>query len=220
MKASIPFETLVNRLRAYKHELPGEEAQWQLAPKLRKKVEVALQHDKAPKQSAVLLLLFPVHEETYFTLIQRNIYDGVHSGQISLPGGSFEKKDKNLQETALREAEEEIGIDAHRVEVLVQLSKLYIPPSNFMVQPFVGSLNDRPVFKPDPHEVADILEIALSDILDDARIKEGRIKLLMGATITAPYFDLKDKMVWGATAMMLSEFRVLIRQLISQNPEL
>ncbi len=214
LKQFIPFDTLIKHILQDKNPVPGESAQWLMAPKLRMKQAQALQHDKPPKISAVLLPLYPYQNESYFTLIQRNIYDGVHSGQISLPGGSRESIDDNLQQTALREAKEEIGIDVTKVKLLRALSTLYIPPSNFIVQPFVACVQERPAFIPDPHEVVDILEISLSDMLDDALIKEGPVKISMGATIMAPYFDLHDKMVWGATAMILSEFREWIKTLI------
>lgn len=166
------------------------------------------------KQSGVLILLYPGQlQETYrFALIRRPEYEGVHSGQVSLPGGRYEPSDRDLSDTALRETEEEIGVIASSVELLGALSELYIPPSNFMVHPFVGWTDRRPVFIPDHQEVEEVIEADLTDLMDDRKIKKRKIPLRNGLVILAPCFELGGSVVWGATAMILSEFREVVRR--------
>ncbi len=107
-----------------------------------------------------------MQNEIYFPLILRPAYDGVHSGQVAFPGGRYEKTDENLIRTALREAQEEIGLRLNDVKVLGILTELFIPASNFYVLPVVATIPYRPDFYPDPREVEDIFEIKLKDISD------------------------------------------------------
>ena len=164
-------------------------------------------------KSSVLILLYPGQKSgsLLFALIQRPEYDGVHSGQISLPGGRFEEEDGDLTRTALRESNEEIGIQPEGVEIIGSLSELYIPPSNFMVYPFIGYTNVRPEFVPDKKEVENIIETDLADLLNDKNIKTKEIKIRNGIKITAPCYEIDGNIIWGATAMILSEFREVIR---------
>ncbi|MCC5928677.1 MAG: CoA pyrophosphatase [Cyclobacteriaceae bacterium] len=156
------------------------------------------------RHGAVLLLLYEKNGEIYFPLIQRPEYDGVHGGQVSLPGGKVEDGDVSLDFTALRETEEEIGVPAADVEILGKLSDLYIWVSHFHVHPFVGKIDYVPNFIPDPHEVAQLIETPLLQLTDSSSrtqflFKRGEFSL------EAPCFDLQNKPVWGATAMILSE---------------
>lgn len=144
-------------------------------------------------------------------LIERNIYKGVHSGQISLPGGKYEKSDINLIATALREAEEEIGINSTKVEVLGKLTPLYVPVSNFQIMPIVGFVSSEPNFKPDPIEVNALIEVKLSDLFDPAKSKVENL-FRDNYNIVSPYFEVGKHHVWGATAMILSEFREVLYQ--------
>ncbi|MEZ5070509.1 MAG: CoA pyrophosphatase [Bacteroidales bacterium] len=157
-----------------------------------------------PVQAAVMVLLYPGNESTGIVFIKRNTYPGHHSAQISFPGGAREKGDGNLQETALRETREELGLE-EKIEVLGELTPLHIPVSNFLVHPFVGILHQRPRFRPDPTEVAYLVETTVEHLLDpETRREEHQVR--NGASILTPYYRVGDEKIWGATAMMLSEF--------------
>ena len=191
--------------RRLKEPLPGLEAQVRMAP-LRRLTE--LERFKVPdnaRRSAVLILFYPGADGVQFPLILRNSYEGVHSGQIGLPGGRYEETDQNLLHTALREAEEEVGVPPADVEVLGSLSELYIPPSNFLVQPYLGVAHRRPDFVPDPTEVASLIEARLDRVRDSRYYQKSRIRHSSGVDMEVPSFNVQGHVVWGATAMMLSE---------------
>jgi len=196
---------------ALKGVLPAEPAQFKMAPKGRLLRKVALLLNPIPKLSAVLVLLYPKNKELHLVLMLRNEYNGVHSAQVSFPGGKRENKE-SLQKTALREAEEEIGVDAKKVKIIGKLSDLYIPPSGYLVTPFVGYSNKSPEFNPDPTEVQRIIEVPVSLIMDESTVKRKKIKVSTGnLKLNYPYFDVYGHTVWGATAMMLSELKEIIR---------
>jgi 8-oxo-dGTP pyrophosphatase MutT (NUDIX family) len=162
--------------------------------------------------SSVLILFYPFGDDIVTVFIQRPRYDGVHSGQISFPGGRSEPEDPNPVTTALREAKEEIGIQSETIRVLGQITDLYIPPSNFLVTPVVGFANERPDFIPDPMEVDHVLEVSLFDIMDDKVIRrQHEVLIPSGEVIIAPAFLIDEKVIWGATAMMLNELREIIK---------
>ncbi len=165
------------------------------------------------RQGSVLVLLYEEDDKVKLPLILRPSYDGVHSGQVALPGGKFEEPDKNLADTALREAAEEIGIVAKDVTMVGELTDLYIPPSNFLVHPYVGTIHYKPEFVPDATEVVEMIEISLDDVLNKSLVHEKEIKLSNGMRILTPYFDFHGHTVWGATAMILSELRSVIREM-------
>lgn len=186
--------------------LPGDDAHFEIAP---------YRKDSFPKgnveskHAAVLILLYPKLEKTFFTLIKRPIYDGSHSGQIAFPGGKVEPSDKNIIHTALREAWEETNIEEEKVDVIGELSKIYIPPSNFFVTPILGISSETPNYKADEREVDQILEIEFSHLFQKERLKEREMILKSGLKFNTPYFDLADEIVWGATAMILNELKLL-----------
>jgi len=191
--------------------LPGDIEQLKMAPYNRIARNLAMQVNRSPKPSAVLVLLYPREDEPYFVLTQRHAYKGVHSKQVSFPGGKQEQSDENLIATALREANEEIGIRPGHVEVLGQLTELYIPPSGFLVTPIVGVVEHRPTFQIDPHEVDYIIESPIRRLQDVDVIKEEKIPIgLSKIEVKTPYFDIQDHIVWGATAMILSEFKAIL----------
>ncbi|MCV9386570.1 NUDIX hydrolase [Reichenbachiella ulvae] len=192
--------------------LPGLEAQMQMAPARLSDIKRDFKHKEPPRESAVLILFYEAQGKIHFPLMVRPIYPGVHSGQISFPGGKFELTDYNLEETALRETEEEIGIPREQVKVVGQLSAHYIPPSNFNIEPYIGYLKEKPVFVKDEKEVDEVLEVRLDDLLDENLRKSKLIRPYQGVEIKAPYFDIQDKVVWGATAMILSELIEVIKQ--------
>ena len=138
-----------------------------------------------------------------------------HSGQIAFPGGSWEEGDVDFTATALREACEEIGV-CQDVKILGHLTPLYVPPSNFLVYPAVGALPQRPVWKPDPDEVAEVLEFSLPDLLDDSRKREEDW-LLRGHPFRVPFYDVAGHSVWGATALMLSELEGRLRTVLKDS---
>lgn len=168
-----------------------------------------------PRNSAVLMLFYPKAGETHFALIQRNTYPGIHSAQISFPGGKQEPEDKDLSETALRETYEEIGIAGKDIEVIMPFSKLYIPPSNFLVYPFLGITNGQPVFVPNPDEVQQIIEVRLKNLLDDTIVVNTPVNASYRDNIMVPAFKIDNFIVWGATAMILSELKETIKTALS-----
>ncbi len=164
--------------------------------------------------ASVLCLLYPKNGKWHLPLIQRVVTkNDKHSGQISFPGGKLEPTDVTNQATALREANEEIGIKKEDVTLLGELTPLYVPASNFQVFPFIGCLDYTPTFIRQEREVAEVIEVELNQLIHPKTKKYKTIKFGNGYTIKdVPYYDIKGKTVWGATAMMLSEFVTLINQ--------
>ena len=166
-----------------------------------------------PKKAAVLALFYPNNEkETCFLLTLRAHYNGTHASQISFPGGKFEKSDENLKNTALRETFEEVGIKSEDVIIKKQMTDTFIPPSNFLVSPFIGFLNKIPKFKPN-HEVSELIEVKLIDLLNNKTITTKKLSTSYMKNIDVPCFKLNNYTVWGATAMILSEIKDLLESL-------
>ncbi len=209
------FEQFIKSLsQSLQKPLPGKRAQRKMEPYGKALREEAFETDLDPKPSAVLVLLYPYKSRAYTVLMQRNEYEGAHSAQISFPGGRKDKGDASPQHTALREAEEELGIDKSKVKLIGSLSELYIPRSRFLVQPFVGYLEERPVFKPDKNEVQSIIEAPLNLFINESIIKEKIIRVSnTSLKVKAPYFDVNGHVVWGATAAMLSELQEILKGL-------
>lgn len=168
------------------------------------------QPNEKTRRSAVLILFYPYRDQILVPLILRPKYDGVHAGQMAFPGGRYEKTDENLIRTALREAQEEIGIKAADVQILGKLTELFIPPSNFYVLPVIGKLPYKPDFYPDPREVEAVLEVTLDEMMDESIVGSSVLDV-RGVTIDAPFYDIQGHKVWGATAMMISELLTIIR---------
>lgn len=191
--------------------LGGLEAQFKLAPEIRKRYSEDMIKANKPKISAVLALFYPGAEnETKFLLTLRASYKGTHSAQISFPGGKKEKNDLNLKHTALRETFEEVGINPKDVEVLKQMTDAYIPPSNFLVTPYIGLTNNIPAFKPND-EVDTIIEVKLVDLLDDKNVVIKNMNTSYMKNVNVPCFKLNGYIVWGATAMILSEIKQIFK---------
>lgn len=186
--------------------LPGQSAQEKLEPISRKRFNPFPDPTKPPRESAVLILLFPENGGLSTAFIKRNEYDGVHSGQVAFPGGKKEFSDENHSFTALREANEEIGITPEDVIIIGNLSVIYIPPSNFNVQPVVGWLPYTPKFLIDPSEVSMVFSVPLKEILMKENIHKKTITLRDGSNIEAPCYIFSNQVIWGATSMILSEF--------------
>jgi len=196
--------------------LPGPSAQYKMAS-LRRLEELGLQAAPPPnvKLAAVLLLLFFQEKNWHLTLIQRTVNpQDRHSGQISFPGGRYEPTDETLANAALREAHEELGVRPERVQLLGRLTELYVPISNFVVHPFVGVLHDGqpPDFTPQPGEVATILVPPLALFLDKNTRKMTDINISETIVLkNVPYFEVEERVLWGATAMILNELLEVLR---------
>jgi 8-oxo-dGTP pyrophosphatase MutT (NUDIX family) len=198
--------------QALAQNLPGREAQLKMSPLPVDWRRFSLDAPATAKKSAVLLLFYPEESGVFFPLIKRPSYPGAHSGQVSFPGGKVEPNDPDLVYTALREAEEEIGIDAGKVEVLGRLTDLYIPTSNFLVSPVLGFLEEKPRFVPEVREVERIIPTAISTVGQPQVRQRTTIPIGEGRQLNTPYFALDGEVVWGATAMILSELLQLLEQ--------
>ena len=190
--------------------LPGRPAQALMAPLPRPGWHPEDRPDEPARQSGVLVLLYPYRDELRLPLILRPTYDGAHSGQVGFPGGGCEEGDANLTATALREAQEELGIAQGDVQVLGELTQLYIRPSNYQVSPTVGRLAYRPKFQPHAHEVAQLLEVPLKSLLDPAHVRREWWQL-QDRSALVPFFAIQGQVIWGATAMILSELLAVVR---------
>ena len=199
-------------------ELPATLAHIKMAPKER--IEALKNLDfkaENPRIAAVMMLFYPKNGKTHLVLIVRNAYNGVHSSQIAFPGGKYENTDADYAETALRETHEEVGIAPNKIEVIKQFSPMYIPPSNFLVHPFLGISKEELQFYPDIREVAGIIELPLPVFLDDEIIIEATLSTSYGNNILVPAFNIQNHVVWGATAMILSELRDVLKITFEEN---
>lgn len=167
---------------------------------------------KNPKIAAVMMLLYPKNNRTHLVLIVRNTYEGVHSAQIAFPGGKFETEDAVFENTALRETQEEIGIPPNSIEIIKTFTPLFIPPSNFLVHPFLGISREELVFVPDSSEVSEIIELPLSLFLSESLVSTSTLSTSYANNIKVPAFLIENHVVWGATAMMLSELKEVLRE--------
>lgn len=192
--------------------LPGIPAQLKMAHVTRSKYVAPPPH---ARQAGVMATLFPKNNEWHVVLIQRNPNDrDQHGGQISFPGGKAEPEDGTMLKTALRETEEEVGIAQDKVKVLGSLSQLYIPVSNFQVHPFVGYLDHQPDYIIQEAEVSKVIETPLSHFHDPATKNITDIRINQHLSLkNVPYYDVEGKILWGATAMMMSELITLIEEL-------
>jgi len=193
---------------ALKRELPGEKAHRLLLPPGR---ELYPTGDKsAIRQSSVLMLLFPDYGKINTCLIRRPATMRNHSGQIAFPGGKFEPEDKDLIQTALRESYEEIGTDANQVEIIGALTPLYVKVSNFTINPFLGWMDTLPDFKIDNHEVEDLIIIPVEKLLHHSAFQVQKVTTIHGI-FEVPGFYAGESFIWGATAMVISEFNEIYK---------
>jgi 8-oxo-dGTP pyrophosphatase MutT (NUDIX family) len=206
--------TFINKLKKrLMHPLPGQEAHSLMAASHRGNKTFDFNFNSPPVKSSVLIMLFRQWNDLYFPLIQRPEYGGVHSGQIGLPGGKQEDHDKDRIATALRETGEEIGVGTEHVKILGKLSELYVQASNINVLPVVGYLSEIPAYHPDPAEVSDVIECKVDHLLREETKREKEIIIRNNVRVLAPYFAIEHHMVWGATAMILSEFITILKEI-------
>lgn len=196
--------------------LPGWEAQ-KLMISGRPYMDMELIASKKPKQSGVLVWLYPENDEVFTRLILRTEYKGVHSAQVGFPGGTKEETDTDLWQTAIREAHEEVGLILENIKYVGALTPLYIPPSNFWVEPFIGMSEQKmpPIIQ--ASEVQHTIDFNLRELIDP-KIKGEKLIVRSGTSMTmeTPYYNIKGHTVWGATAMMLSEIEELLRRVYSR----
>lgn len=196
---------------ALSRPLPGHAAFADLSGYPRPSIDAALALDPPPRESAVLILVHPVKGVDHTLLMRRPIYKGVHSGQISFPGGKREPEDKTLHVTALREFQEETGADTAEFEVIGELSRIHIPPSRTLVTPVLAWCADLGRLHPDPREVAELLDVPLAELLRDDILHRKPFRMgIEGAERTAAYWAIHGEVVWGATALMIAEFRTVL----------
>jgi 8-oxo-dGTP pyrophosphatase MutT (NUDIX family) len=163
-----------------------------------------------PRKAAVMMLIYPKNNKSHLALIVRNTYPGVHSAQIGFPGGKVELEDSTLTHTALRETHEEIGIHPDKIEVIKNFTTVFIPPSNFVVAPFLGISYSELEFIEQKEEVAGIIEFPLLDFLNEKTIVKKIMNTSYGNNIEVPTFKINDHYVWGATAMMMNELKEVL----------
>jgi 8-oxo-dGTP pyrophosphatase MutT (NUDIX family) len=208
------FEALIRKLEARLADaLPAALAHEAMRAVRANGDPIQFTHTLPPRPGAVLLLLYPDVDGTIrFPLIKRPTYTGTHSGQVSFPGGKAEVGETSVQ-TALREAEEEVGVPMANVNVIGALSNFFVIPSNFMVTPVVGYVSKRPDFIPDKFEVVRVLEGDIRSLLPSEAIKVSEIVVANNYQLRAPHFLIDNEIVWGATAMMLNEFRMILSEI-------
>ena len=192
--------------------LGGLNEQFRLAPSLRLKYDADKVKANNPRKAAVLALFYPNKKgQTTFLLIERASYRGTHSAQISFPGGKIDSSDTNLQETALRETFEEVGVVPRSIEIIRELTDVYIPPSNFLATPFIAFLEKKPEFIIN-YEVKNTIEVLLEDLLNESSLTTVNLTTSYMENTNVPCFKLNGYVVWGATAMILSEIKELLKR--------
>jgi 8-oxo-dGTP pyrophosphatase MutT (NUDIX family) len=192
--------------------LPAMKAHAMMAPVERlESIQSPINSKVAPRTAAVLMLFYPKNEQTHLVLIVRNTYKGVHSAQVAFPGGKYEDTDLDYAYTALRETQEEVGVNPEVVEFIKPFTPMYIPPSNFIVHPFLALVKEEIHFVPDPTEVAHIIELPLAVFLDESIVVDARLSTSYAEEMIVPAFNIENNIVWGATAMMLSELKEVLK---------
>ncbi|HEX8575592.1 MAG TPA: CoA pyrophosphatase [Flavobacterium sp.] len=210
------FKTLLKIIpNIVEQDLSGTLSHDKLSPPERKMImENLVLPDHNTRKAAVLMLLYPKKNESmHLVLIIRNTYAGVHSSQIAFPGGKVETFDASYEATALRETYEEIGIHPDLVTIIKAFTEIYIPPSNFMVYPFLGYADHELSFTLDPREVTGIIEIPVTHLLDDKNVALQNMSTSYMQNIDVPVFNMEGKVIWGATAMILSELKDVLNKL-------
>jgi 8-oxo-dGTP pyrophosphatase MutT (NUDIX family) len=205
------FIRFINELQdKLKMPLPGLSSQMKMATLKRAMHDGKVDIPADARQAGVIVLFYRKGEDIFIPFIKRNEYPGVHSGQISFPGGGREEHDRDIIQTALRETEEEIGVARRLVKPIGHLSELFIPPSNFVVTPVVSFIEEIPEFYPNPSEVDRVLEVPLKELLHPRAIQLKEITIFPEVKVQVPCYFIDGQVIWGATAMMLSELLEVI----------
>lgn len=203
------FDLFINKLRKnLSNKLPGQAAQQKMAPTFLDGTGLSSRTNESTRESAVLICVYPDNKTASTVLIKRTTYNGPHSGQISFPGGKREPFDHSIEATALREAEEEIGIDTSTVTVLGTLSPLYIPLSNLIVIPIVGVMPKPINMNLSLQEVEYTITVNLEDFKQKDKLSVKTINI-GNKPVSAPFYSVGNEVVWGATAMIISELTEL-----------
>ncbi|MBS7332987.1 NUDIX hydrolase [Faecalibacter bovis] len=192
-------------------ELPGWNSHEKLSPPYRERYDIEMIKRTNPRAAAVMILLYENElGDIEFPVTMRVSYDGTHSNQFSLPGGQFEESDISFDLTAVRETVEELGVFDEDIEVVKQLSEIFIPPSNFLVYPFIGVHHGQPNFIPEEAEVEYVIPLDLEAFLDAE--PETFVKEFSGQKVDIPGYNIGDEeYIWGATAMILEEFKDVLK---------
>lgn len=209
------LESLTDQLSArLQMPLPGAASHSKMSATATSGHRLRFKQNGDTRKGAVLILLYEEGDSIRFVLTQRPEYNGTHGGQVSFPGGKQEEADPDLIATAIREAEEEIGVKGELVTVIGTLSEFFVGASNHLVLPVVGTVSQVPTFIPDPYEVAEVFTVPIAHLLETDRVKNTILEVGKDRfQLKAPYFDFYNKIVWGATAGMLSEFKDILMDL-------
>lgn len=208
MSSKVLVKALESRLRQNR---PGLPAQLRLAPHPRPGTQVYQDVPSSSLRAGVLVLLYPGKGKLRVLLTRRTADLLHHQAQISFPGGQQEPGE-DLQLTAAREAKEEVGIDPQGFRILGRLTPLFIPPSNYCIFPTVAYASERPEFRPNEKEVAEVLEVPLDHLADPGNFKQEMWNH-RGHDVCVPFFDYRGHKIWGATAMVLAELMEIIEDL-------
>jgi 8-oxo-dGTP pyrophosphatase MutT (NUDIX family) len=198
---------------ALSQPLPGINAQFRMAKLDRPILSIDEILAKSPRLAAVQILIFPKEETLHFIMIERQEYNGTHSGQMAFPGGKKDPEDFDLMQTALRETQEEIGWKLESHHILGALSPVYIPVSHFLVYPYISFIDEKQAYNQDPREVKQVCEFPLATFLDDSNKKEQTF-FYKNTDYTTPAYSIDNKIIWGASAMMLSELEEIIKRVL------
>ncbi len=211
------FETFLHSIsKIGQIPLPGPTSQFKMSPPFR--LELLNEQKEAMKTSrkaAVTALFYPDEQQTTkLILILRKTYKGVHSAQVGFPGGRLEDVDASMQDAAIRETWEEVGVPMEDIEVVKSMTEMYIPPSNFTVFPFLAITRKTPMFVKQDEEVEDLIEVLLTDFMEELSITSVHVMTSLQKEMEVPAYRLNGHIVWGATAMMLSELKDLLKKVL------
>lgn len=198
-------------LKLFRNGLPGEEAHLEFSP-IRQKSSEALKNAQQVRDAAVAIVIYPLNNELFSLVIERQTYDGTHSGQISFPGGKVEESDQNLMHTAIRECYEEIGLQLNETDFISELTPVFIPVSGFHVRPFIFYQEIEPTnFILSEREVYQLAHISLSELTNDENVVLKSLKVGNVTLKDVPHFKINEVEIWGATALMLNELKHLLK---------